>query len=254
MTRPAPKPVSPFAKFRQLEKQNSTNSPNSPKSPQSPGSPSQPYFKFTDPALQASAVTIKERLLQWCRDKTRDYEVPLTPHSPPSPRPSHPGLPYPPVRHSRRSYPLGERSRPSRGACGSSEYIHVQEPTPHTTLTPRRRPRHSYTPRLFDACYTLYICSNILYNVKLENFSSSWSDGLAFCALLHHFLPDAFDYSSLSPDSRRHNFTLAFKIADEKAGIYPLLDVDDMVAMRKPDWKCVFTYVQSIYRRFKDER
>lgn len=39
----------------------------------------------------------------------------------------------------------------------------------------------------------------------------------------------------------------------EKAGIYPLLDVDDMVAMRKPDWKCVFTYVQAIYRRFKDE-
>ncbi|XP_063363997.1 smoothelin-like protein 1 [Cydia amplana] len=165
MTRPAPKPVSPFAKFRQLEKQNSTTSPNSPKSPQSPGSPSQPFFKFTDPALQASAVTIKERLLQWCRDKTRDYE-----------------------------------------------------------------------------------------NVKLENFSTSWSDGLAFCALVHHFLPDAFDYSKLTPEKRRHNFTLAFKVADEKAGIYPLLDVDDMVAMRKPDWKCVFTYVQAIHRRFKDER
>lgn len=42
-------------------------------------------------------------------------------------------------------------------------------------------------------------------------------------------------------------------IFSEKAGIYPLLDVDDMVAMRKPDWKCVFTYVQAIYRRFKDE-
>ncbi|XP_030030522.1 titin isoform X3 [Manduca sexta] len=163
MSRPAPKPVSPFAKFRQLEKQNSTNSPNSPKSPQSPGSPSQPFFKFTEPALQASALTIKERLLQWCRDKTRDYE-----------------------------------------------------------------------------------------NVKLENFSTSWADGLAFCALVHHFLPDAFDYSQLSPEKRRHNFTLAFKVADEKAGIYPLLDVDDMVAMRKPDWKCVFTYVQSIHRRFKD--
>ncbi|CAH0715215.1 unnamed protein product, partial [Brenthis ino] len=91
-------------------------------------------------------------------------------------------------------------------------------------------------------------------NVKLENFSTSWADGLAFCALLHHFLPDAFDYSKLSPEKRRHNFTLAFKVADEKAGIYPLLDVDDMVAMRKPDWKCVFTYVQSIYRRFKDEQ
>ncbi|KAJ0176366.1 hypothetical protein K1T71_007545 [Dendrolimus kikuchii] len=164
MTRPAPKPVSPFAKFRQLEKQNSSNSPNSPQTPQSPGSPSQPYFKFTDPALQASALTIKERLLQWCRDKTRDYE-----------------------------------------------------------------------------------------NVKLENFSTSWADGLAFCALVHHFLPDAFDYSQLTPEKRRHNFTLAFKVADEKAGIYPLLDVDDMVKMRKPDWKCVFTYVQSIHRRFKDQ-
>ncbi|XP_052753365.1 microtubule-associated protein futsch isoform X2 [Galleria mellonella] len=164
VSRPASKQVSPFAKFRQLEKQNSVNSPNSPKTPQSPGSPSQPYFKFTDPTVQASALTIKERLLQWCRDKTRDYE-----------------------------------------------------------------------------------------NVKLENFSTSWADGLAFCALVHHFLPNTFDYSKLTPEKRRANFTLAFKVADEKAGIYPLLDVDDMVAMRKPDWKCVFTYVQSIHRRFKDE-
>lgn len=57
---------------------------SAPASPQSPGSPSQPYFKFTDPALQASAVTIKERLLHWCRDKTRDYEVL---HAAPSPAP-----------------------------------------------------------------------------------------------------------------------------------------------------------------------
>lgn len=90
-------------------------------------------------------------------------------------------------------------------------------------------------------------------NVNIENFSSSWSDGLAFAALIHHFLPDAFDYSKLTPKERRHNFTLAFRVADEKAGIAPLLDVDDMVMYKKPDWKCVFCYVQSIYRRFKDE-
>ncbi|XP_055525380.1 titin-like isoform X3 [Wyeomyia smithii] len=90
-------------------------------------------------------------------------------------------------------------------------------------------------------------------NVKIENFSTSWSDGMAFCALIHHFLPDAFDFTKLTPQQRRHNFTLAFRVADEKAGIAPLLDVEDMVVMRKPDWKCVFTYVQSIYRRFKNE-
>ncbi|XP_067639159.1 uncharacterized protein [Eurosta solidaginis] len=89
-------------------------------------------------------------------------------------------------------------------------------------------------------------------NIKITNFSASWSDGLAFCALIHHFLPDAFDYSKLTSKSRRHNFELAFTVADEKAGIAPLLDVEDMVEMSRPDWKCVFIYVQSIYRRFRN--
>jgi len=35
------------------------------------------------------------------------------------------------------------------------------------------------------------------------------------------------------------------------AGISPLLDVEDMVRMKSPDWKCVFTYVQMFYRRFE---
>ncbi|XP_055845795.1 titin isoform X3 [Episyrphus balteatus] len=89
-------------------------------------------------------------------------------------------------------------------------------------------------------------------NVQITNFSASWTDGLAFCALIHHFLPDAFDYSTLNPKQRRYNFELAFRVADEKAGIAPLLDVEDMVVMKRPDWKCVFTYVQSIYRRFRN--
>ena len=36
------------------------------------------------------------------------------------------------------------------------------------------------------------------------------------------------------------------------ADICPLLEVDDMVRFQKPDWKCVFTYVQSFYRRFRN--
>lgn len=39
-----------------------------------------------------------------------------------------------------------------------------------------------------------------------------------------------------------------FSNRSEQAGIAPLLDVEDMVLMKKPDWKCVFTYVQSLYR------
>lgn len=91
-------------------------------------------------------------------------------------------------------------------------------------------------------------------NVSIDNFSSSWSNGLAFCALLHHFLPDAFDYDSLDAQNRRFNFELAFRIAEERADVVPLLDVDDMIEMgNSPDWKCVFTYVHSIYAKFKDQ-
>ncbi|XP_077510828.1 uncharacterized protein LOC144121477 isoform X1 [Amblyomma americanum] len=85
-------------------------------------------------------------------------------------------------------------------------------------------------------------------HVDVQNFSTSWNDGMAFCALIHHFYPEAFDYDQLNPKNRRHNFDLAFRTAEEQAGISPLLDVEDMVLMKKPDWKCVFTYVQSLYR------
>ena len=50
--------------------------------------------------------------------------------------------------------------------------------------------------------------------VSIDNFSSSWSNGMAFCALLHHFMPDAFDFNALNPNDARYNFTLAFKLAE----------------------------------------
>ncbi|XP_070693232.1 smoothelin-like 1 [Pempheris klunzingeri] len=83
--------------------------------------------------------------------------------------------------------------------------------------------------------------------VNIENFSSSWCDGLAFCALIHRFFPDAFDYSSLNSEEREKNFTLAFQTAESLADCCPLLEVSDMILMGKnPDPMCVFTYVQSL--------
>ncbi|CAJ1068212.1 smoothelin isoform X3 [Xyrichtys novacula] len=85
-------------------------------------------------------------------------------------------------------------------------------------------------------------------HVDIQNFSSSWSNGMAFCALVHNFFPEAFDYSSLSPSNRRQNFEVAFSTAEKMVDCPQLLDVDDMVKMREPDWKCVYTYLQEFYR------
>ncbi|XP_041642874.1 smoothelin isoform X2 [Cheilinus undulatus] len=85
-------------------------------------------------------------------------------------------------------------------------------------------------------------------HVDIQNFSSSWSDGMAFCALVHNFFPEAFDYDSLSPSNRRQNFEVAFSAAEKLVDCPQLLDVDDMVKMREPDWKCVYTYLQEFYR------
>jgi len=92
------------------------------------------------------------------------------------------------------------------------------------------------------------------YPIPMTNFSTCWNDGLAFCAIIHVFYPENFDWYALKAENRRDNFTFGFEKAESLAGIYPLLEVEDMVRFKKPDWKCVFTYVQSFYRRFRDGR
>ncbi|XP_078083478.1 smoothelin isoform X2 [Mustelus asterias] len=89
-------------------------------------------------------------------------------------------------------------------------------------------------------------------HVTIQNFSSSWSDGMAFCALVHNFFPEAFDYSELNPSNRRHNFEVAFQMAEQTASCDPLIEVEDMMIMgKRPDPKCVFTYVQSLYNHLR---
>ncbi|XP_028914184.1 smoothelin isoform X4 [Ornithorhynchus anatinus] len=89
-------------------------------------------------------------------------------------------------------------------------------------------------------------------HVDIQNFSSSWSDGMAFCALVHNFFPEAFDYAQLTPQNRRQNFEVAFSSAEMLVDCVPLVEVEDMMIMgKKPDSKCVFTYVQSLYNHLR---
>ncbi|MCJ8750396.1 hypothetical protein PDJAM_G00264060, partial [Pangasius djambal] len=41
--------------------------------------------------------------------------------------------------------------------------------------------------------------------VKVTNFSTSWRNGLAFCAILHHFHPEKIDFDALEPQDIKLN-------------------------------------------------
>merc|ERR1712002_1397243 len=88
-------------------------------------------------------------------------------------------------------------------------------------------------------------------NVKIENFTNSWASGLAFCALIHHFFPQSFDFSRLSAENRKANYELAFQTGERFAGIPDFLtaeDMEGMVADKRIDPKMIFSYVQEVYR------
>merc|ERR1712012_586021 len=90
-------------------------------------------------------------------------------------------------------------------------------------------------------------------NVNIIDMDNSWRDGLAFCAMIHHFRPQLIDYDSLKKENIFHNNDLAYKVAEEKLGIPSLLDPQDMLDSDTPDKFSIITYVSQFYHLLKDE-
>ncbi|XP_074471214.1 uncharacterized protein LOC141755841 [Sebastes fasciatus] len=87
-------------------------------------------------------------------------------------------------------------------------------------------------------------------NIEITNFSSSWEDGLAFCAVYHTYLPNHIPYDTLDPADKKENLDLAFKTG-ESVGITATLTVEEMLKADGPDWQTVLGYVESIFRHFE---
>ncbi|XP_026164822.1 EH domain-binding protein 1 isoform X2 [Mastacembelus armatus] len=88
--------------------------------------------------------------------------------------------------------------------------------------------------------------------VKITNFTTSWRNGLAFCALLHHFRPDLIDYKSLNPQDIKENNKKAYD-GFASLGISRLLEPSDMVLLAIPDKLTVMTYLYQIRAHFSGE-
>ncbi|KAM4797278.1 dystrophin [Rhinophrynus dorsalis] len=84
--------------------------------------------------------------------------------------------------------------------------------------------------------------------VNVINFTSSWSDGLAFNALIHSHRPDLFEWNSvLCQQSALQRLDHAFNTAQQHLGIANLLDPDD-IATSHPDKKSILMYVTSLFQ------
>ncbi|XP_062850135.1 EH domain-binding protein 1-like protein 1 isoform X1 [Trichomycterus rosablanca] len=85
--------------------------------------------------------------------------------------------------------------------------------------------------------------------VRITNFSTSWRNGLSFCAILHHFHPDKINFEMLDPYDIKRNNKQAFDGFAE-LGISRLLEPSDMVLLAVPDRLIVMTYLNQIRTYF----
>nr|CCA19531.1 alphaactinin1 putative [Albugo laibachii Nc14] len=86
--------------------------------------------------------------------------------------------------------------------------------------------------------------------IKVKNFSDSWANGMAFCALIHRFYPNLIEFDQLQAVNAIENVRLAFEIAENKFKIPQLLNLYDVAGIVKPDEKSIMTYVALLFKEF----
>ncbi|XP_051049646.1 EH domain-binding protein 1-like protein 1 isoform X6 [Phodopus roborovskii] len=121
--------------------------------------------------------------------------------------------------------------------------------SPEAPEEDRRLPGSQAPPALVSSSQSLLEWCQEVTNgyrgVCITNFTTSWRNGLAFCAILHRFYPDKIDYFSLDPLNIKQNNKQAFD-GFAALGVSRLLEPADMVLLSVPDKLIVMTYLCQI--------
>ncbi|KAL4641426.1 EH domain-binding protein 1 isoform X1 [Arapaima gigas] len=179
------------------------------------------------------------------------------------PRPSSPAgtfiegkskrrAPAPPVITT-ASLPPTPKTAPEKEVCSSAAVVRQELASSSPKPSPIPSPILGGKPNASQSL--LAWCREVTCNyrgVKITNFTTSWRNGLAFCALLHHFRPDLIDYKSLNPQDIKENNKKAYD-GFASLGISRLLEPSDMVLLAIPDKLTVMTYLYQIRAHFSGE-
>ncbi|XP_061768352.1 uncharacterized protein ehbp1l1a isoform X4 [Nerophis ophidion] len=146
-------------------------------------------------------------------------------------------------------------------ACATyRDTLHLRDSNAEQILTPAKLQDGSASPENVSGTPSLVKSSQSLLEwckeitqghkgLRITNFSTSWRNGLAFCAILHHFHPEKINYELLDPYDIKHNNKKAFDGFAE-LGISRLMEPSDMVMLQVPDRLIVMTYLSQIHAHF----
>lgn len=70
------------------------------------------------------------------------------------------------------------------------------------------------------------------HGLKINDFTSAWSDGLAFLYILYETIPVKFDLAAAKKLHPIARLKMAFDVAQEQLQVDPLLDADDVNCVR----------------------
>uniref|UniRef100_A0A5F8HKQ5 Molecule interacting with CasL protein 1 n=1 Tax=Monodelphis domestica TaxID=13616 RepID=A0A5F8HKQ5_MONDO len=84
--------------------------------------------------------------------------------------------------------------------------------------------------------------------VQVTNFSSSWADGQALCALIHRLRPNLLDLSTVQGAGALETTARAVKLAEQELGIAPVIPPQVLVAGSDP--LGLIAYLSQFYSAF----